>query len=480
MDPSFLPAWRLAELTRGGAIGCAELLEHYLARVARLDARLNAVVVTDLPRARARAKHLDSLPRDAAGPLFGVPMTVKESFDVKDLPTTRGHADQRDHRAPADALLVARLEQAGAVVFGKTNVPVDLGDWQSYNALYGTTSNPWNLAHTPGGSSGGSAAALAAGLGGLELGSDIGGSIRVPAHFCGLFGHKSTWGLLPATGFAPSDAGAMVDIAVSGPLARSARDLALALDVLAGPDPAETGLTLNLPAPRATRLDALRVAVWAEQPGHATEAETVALLGALADRLEAEGARVSRTARPEFDADDAFQLYGTLLGATFAARRPEAALIAMQAAKAQLRPDDRSADAAITRAADLSFREWYALNQRRHAIRRAWSAFFRDWDVLLCPAFGTAALPHMQDGQTWERQVGVDGRSVPYNDLLFWAGLTCGYHLPASVAPLGLSRAGLPIGVQIAGPIYGDRTTIAVAGLLEAAWRGFTPPPGWN
>ena len=479
MDPSFLPAWRLAELTRSGAVGCLELLDHFIARTERLDPRLNAVVVRNLPRARARARALDQGGRAQAGPLFGVPMTVKESFDLAGHPTTRGHVAQLQFRATEDALAVQRLEQAGAVVFGKTNVPVDLADWQSYNPVYGATSNPWHAAHTPGGSSGGSAAACAAGFGGLELGSDIGGSIRVPAHFCGVFGHKPTWGLVPPRGFAPSDAGAMTDIAVSGPLARSARDLGVALDVIAGPDPAETGLTLMLPSPRATRLADLRIAVWSQQAGQATDAETVTLLETLADHLEHAGATVSRTARPAFDATEAYQLYVTLLGAAWSVRQPEAALAQIRLRQPWSDAADRSADAGIMRAVDLSHRDWLKLNERRHALRRAWSAFFRDWDVLLCPVFATAALPHRQDGAPWERTVSVDGRSMRYNELLFWPGLTCGFHLPASVAPIGLSRAGLPIGVQIAGPIGGDRTTITVAGLLETSWRGFTPPPGW-
>ncbi len=229
MDPTFLPAWRLAELTRTGKIGCVELLDHAISRVERLDGRINAVVVRDFERARRRARALDQADRAEAGPLFGVPMTVKESFDLAGLPTTWGYEERREHRAEEDAVAVQRIEAAGAVVFGKTNVPVSLADWQSYNPVYGATSNPWDTSRTPGGSSGGSAAAVAAGLSGLEIGSDIGGSIRVPAHFCGIFGHKPTWGLCPGRGQSLVKTAAATDIAVIGPLARSARDLALAL-----------------------------------------------------------------------------------------------------------------------------------------------------------------------------------------------------------------------------------------------------------
>jgi amidase len=479
MDPTFLPAWRLAELARASKIGCVELLDHFIARVERLDPRINAVVVRDFDRARTRARALDSQ-TDKAAPLFGVPMTVKESFDLKGHPTTWGYAERKGHRAEQDALAVQRIEAAGAVVFGKTNVPVSLADWQSYNPVYGATSNPWDTSRTPGGSSGGAAAAIAAGLSALEIGTDIGGSIRVPAHFCGVFGHKPTWGLCPPRGHSLSDAAAMTDISVLGPLARSAHDLALALDALAGPDPMETDLTVNLPEPRAHGVRDLRIAVWAEQPGQATSAETAALIGTLADQLERDGAEVSRTARPDFDPVEAFHLYLTLLDAALSGRAAEDALARKRARRDRLRPEDASADAVMFRAVDLTHRDWLRMNERRHQIRRAWAAFFQDWDVLLCPTLAVPALPHMQEGATADRTYTVEGRTIAYNDMLFWPGVTCGYHLPASVAPIGLSSAGLPIGVQIVGPLFGDRTTIHVAELIEQAGHEFVPPPNWS
>jgi len=480
MDLSFLPAWRLADLTQAGQIGCLELLDHFIGRVERLDLRLNAVVVRDFERARLRARRLDAGARVDAGPLFGVPMTVKESFDLDGQPSTWGFADRREHRAAVDALAVERLERAGAVVFGKTNVPVGLADWQSYNPIYGSTDNPWSAAHTPGGSTGGGAAACAAGLGGLELGSDIGGSIRVPAHFCGLFGHKPTWGLCPGRGHSPGNAAAAADIAVIGPLARSARDLTLALDAIAGTDPLDSALFLGLPAARATRAGQLRVAVWSHEPGQATDPEQVGLIEEVGHHLAREGAEVNFDARPEFDVAEAFHLYLTLLDAALSMRTPPQVLAQKREGRAALAPDDRSALATMLRATDLSHRDWLLANERRAKIRRAWTAFFQRWDVLLCPNFATPALPHMQDDRPWERRVTVDGQDVAYDELLFWPGITCGFHLPASVAPIGLSAAGLPIGVQIVGPPFGDRTTIAAAAVLEQSFRGFVPPPGWD
>ena len=475
MDPTFLPATQLAELIRSRKLGALELLDHYIARTEKLDPRINAVVVRDFDRARVRARMLDDQ-SDRSAPLFGVPMTAKESFDIEGLPSTRGHMAAKDTPAHRSSIAIRRLEAAGAVVFGKTNVPVDLADWQSYNPVYGTTSNPWNTDHTPGGSSGGSAAALAAGLTGFEIGTDIGGSIRVPAHYCGVYGHKPTFALLPIYGDPATSSAAGTDISVLGPMARSAADLAVGLDVLAGPDPDETAMTMTLPAPRFTGLKDLRVAVWAEQQGQATGAETTAKLLELADALERQGVTVSRTARPAFDPTEAYHLYLRLLDAGWSMRTSEEQLADKRQRAAALSPSANSADDIMVRMVDVTHREWLGLNEKRFQWRRAWSAFFREWDVLLCPVIATEALPHRQDGATWKRRISIDGKEIAYNDMLFWPGLTGGYHLPGTVAPMGLTKAGMPLGVQIAGPIYGDRSTIAAAALLEAAWMGFTPP----
>jgi amidase len=478
MDPTFLSAIQLADLVRTRKIGAVELLDHYIARVEQHDSRINAVVVRDFDRARAKAKALDGQ-ADKSAPLFGVPTTTKESFDIEGLPTTRGHPELKDKPVRKSTIAVRRLEAAGAVVFGKTNVPVDLADWQSYNPVYGTTSNPWNTGHTPGGSSGGSAAALAAGLTGFEIGTDIGGSIRVPAHYCGVFGHKPTFALVPNYGDPATSSAGGTDIAVMGPLARSASDLSVALDILAGPDPDETTMAMTLPPPRFTSLKDLRVAVWAEQPGQATDPEITTKLLELADALERQGVTVSRTARPAFDPTEAYHLFLKLLDSAWSSRLTDEVAAAKRQRAASLPETANSADDIMVRMADVTHRAWLGLNEKRFQWRRLWSAFFREWDVLLCPVIASAALPHRQDGATWDRKITIDGREIAYNDMLFWPGLTGGYHLPGTVAPLGMTKAGLPLGVQIAGPIYGDRSTIAVAALLEQAWLGFKPPPGW-
>jgi amidase len=474
-EMAFTSAAEIARAVRERRIGCLEVLDRMIARVERLDGALNAVVVRDFERARQVARDLDNMPE--SGPLHGVPMTVKESFDVAGLPTTWGYPEFRDNVATEDALAVQRLKRAGAVIFGKTNVPKSLGDWQSYNAVYGATSNPWNPDRTPGGSSGGSAAALAAGFSGLEIGSDIGGSIRVPAHFCGVFGHKPTHGLLPPRGHSLARATALPDISVIGPLARSAWDLRVALDALAGPDETETRLRFDLPPP-PDGLFGLRVAVWAQDEATHTDASTVAAIEALAGNLEYAGARVSRT-RPQFDAAEAFRTYLRLLMAVLSSRMDEGGLEQWRSAARRLGSRDMRADAVMGRCVGITHREWVAENEKRAVIRRQWGLFFGDYDVLLCPAFGVPALPFVDHGETWERTATVDGVTIPYNDLLFWPGITGGFHLPSTVAPIAMSPDGLPIGVQIVGPQYGDRMCIGVAAEIERMRGSFRPPAAY-
>jgi amidase len=479
MDPTFLSATRLAALVRDGQIGCLELLDHYIARVERLNPRINAVVVRDFDRARARARTLDSS-KDRSAPLFGVPMTIKESYNVGGLPTTWGLPALAGSVATANALAVDRLLAAGVVLFGKTNVPLMLADWQSYNEVYGTTNNPWNEHLSPGGSSGGAAAALAAGLTGIEAGSDIGSSIRNPAHYCGVFGHKPTWGICPPLGHALGGNVMQSDISVIGPLARSAADLALALDAMAGAEPVETGWKLELPPPRTHNFKDLRVAIMTEHPLSQVDASITGKLTELAGFLREQGATVSETARPDFDLARGHRLFIQMLRATTSARGDAAEVQHWREEAARLEADDASYYAMMARGITLSHREFLIGNEQRHRMRRAWAAFFQDWDVFLCPPAAGPAQPHDHQGERWSRTITVNGHQVPATDQMFWAGISGFYLLPATVAPLGFSPAGLPVGVQIVGPQYGDRTTIEVARLLEDAWQAFVAPPGWD
>ncbi len=472
-------ATALAASLRDRKIGCRELLEHYLTRVERYNPSLNAIIVTDLERARRRANEADAaLARgDSWGLLHGLPMTVKESFDVVGMPTTWGFTEFRENFPPANALAVDRLLAAGAVIFGKTNVPVGLADWQSFNPIYGTTNNPWDPSRTPGGSSGGAAAALAAGLTGLEIGSDIGASIRNPAHYCGVYGHKPTYGIAPPRGQGLSGNVAASDISVIGPLARSADDLRLALGIIAGPDPIEAaGWHLNLAPPRGRALSDYRVAVMLDDPNAQVDRAVQDALQALADFLAREGVRVSDRARPEIEWTRLHAVYIALLrSATSRGLSPEEFRRQAKIANA-LDPADQSYFARMVQANTMSHRDWLVANEDRHRSRLKWAEFFGDWDLLLCPAASSVAFRHDHQGERWDRTIRVNGEQVPTTDQLFWAGIPGVAYLPATVAPVGLSPEGLPVGVQIVGPQYGDRSSIAFAGLVEHAYYGFVPP----
>jgi amidase len=482
LDIPFRSAKQLAADIKKKKIGSLELLDLYLARVEKYDGALNAVVVRDFDRARTRARAADRAlaRRQVWGPLHGVPMTIKESYDVAGLPTTWGVPAYAKNVATKNAIAVDRLLGAGVVLFGKTNVPLFLADWQSYNAIYGTTNNPWDLARAPGGSSGGSGAALAAGLTGLEAGSDIGSSIRNPAHFCGVYGHKPTWGIVPRTGQALPWQTAAVDIDVVGPLARSTDDLELALSVMAGPDEIEAaGWQLRLAPARQKQLRDFKVALMLDAPGIAVDREVQDRLQALADFLGRQKTKVDDRARPDIDTGEAFAVYTRLLRAATSDRQGDADFDQNAAIARGLAVSDQSYYARATRAAVLSHRDWLAANETRHRMRRAWAEFFTKYDLLLCPVAGTAAFPHDQKGERYERTLVVNGKRVPVTDHLFWAGYTGAFYLPSTAAPCGLTPGGLPVGVQIVGPQYGDLRCLAFARLLERQFQAFVPPPGY-
>ena len=484
-EVAFRSGAALVAAIRAREVGCRELLEHYLARVEQHNPALNAIIVTDLERARQRADAADAaLARgESWGALPGLPMMVKESFDVAGLPTTWGLTELKDNIPKANALAVDRLLAAGAVIFGKTNVPVLLADSQSYNPVYGTTNNPWDLSLTPGGSSGGAGAALAAGLTGLELGSDIGGSIRNPAHYCGVWGHKPTWGIAPPRGQSLPGIVSASDISVIGPLARSAEDLTLALDIIAGPDPIEAaGWRLDLAAPRGRELSDYRVAVLLDDPNCEVDREVQDILQSLVDFLARQGTRISDRARPNLDTTHLHAVYIKLLRAATSRRLTEEIFERHVDIARGLDPSDQSYFARMMRASTLAHREWLAGNEERHRLRLKWAEFFSDYDLLLCPVAAGAAYPHDHDheGERWKRMIEVNGKPAPTINDLFWAGLSGLVYLPATVAPAGLTAKGLPVGVQIIGPQYGDKSCIAFARLLEHAYRGFVAPPDFT
>lgn len=483
LDLPFRSAKQLAAAIKARKIGCKELLDLYLKRVEKYNPRLNAIIAQDIPAAQKRARVADAAVKKRAklGKLHGVPMTIKESFNVVGMPTTWGVPEMKNNFPPRNALAVDRFLAAGAVLFGKTNVPLNLADWQSYNAIYGTTNNPWDLALSPGGSSGGSAAALAAGLTGIEAGSDIGSSIRNPAHYCGVYGHKPSWGICSPRGHALPGVVAQSDISAIGPLARSADDLAIALSVMAGPDDVDgAGWTLDLKPPRKKSLREFKVAVMLDDPNSEVDEAVKIRIQAVADFLAKKKAKVSDRARPGFDTTEAQRVFILLLrSATSARLTPEAFAKNLDAAKA-LRADDESYFARMTRGNVLHHRDWVRLNNARHVMRLQWAEFFKEWDLLICPAAASAACPHDQAGERWQRTIAVNGKRVPSTDQLFWAGYSGAFYLPSTIAPAGFTPQGLPVGVQIVGPQYADRTTIEFARLLEKEFQAFVPPKGYE
>ena len=338
---------QLVDALAAKRVSAAELAEHCIKRIETLDGKLNAVVVRDFERARAAARVADAaLARGERRPLLGLPMTVKESFNIAGLPTTWGAPSARDWMPQEDALTVSRLKRAGAVVLGKTNVPRQLTDWQSFNEIYGTTNNPWDVTRTPGGSSGGCAASLAAGFVALELGSDIGGSLRVPAHFCGVFSHKPTLGLVPGRGQTPPRVPALpveADLAVVGPMARTAGDLALALDVMAGPDEAlGVGYQLALPPPRHPALTDFRVIVLDTHPLLPAAASVRGAIAQLADKLGKAGVKIAPASPLMPDLARAAQIYFRLLYAFFGVDVPDETYRMIQEQAAAIPPRSRA------------------------------------------------------------------------------------------------------------------------------------------
>jgi amidase len=463
-------------------ISSRELVDSAIGRIEAQDGRINAVVVRDFERARAAADRADqALAAGERLPLLGLPVTVKESIDVAGLPKTWGNPAFREFRPEADALAVARLKAAGAILLGKTNVPFMLVDWQTFNDIYGTTNNPHDIRRAPGGSSGGSAAALAAGFVPLELGSDFFGSMRNPAHCCGVFAHRPTLDVVPMRGVGvpgvpagPSTGG----FAVLGPMARSARDLALAFGVLAGPDPRAEGLAyrLALPPPRHQALRSFRILLLQDHPLCPTSAEVRAVLDELAVQLEGAGCALSRQSPLLPDLGKINALFLTVVSAVSSAGRPLEEQRQMIAARDALAADDETLTAAFLRGCGISYRDWTLLLRTRQALSGTLRELFQSFDVLICPVAPTPAIPHDHGGM--DRTIEVDGARTSYWAQGSWNTIASLLGFPATVAPIGRSRrSGLPIGAQIVGPYLEDQTPLTFAALLEQERGGLFQPP---
>ena len=456
-------------------ISALELLDLAFARYQAINPKINAVTVTDMDHARTRAKAIDELRMkgETLGPLAGLPMTIKDSLDVEGMPASSGVAALLKRPAD-DAVSVAKARQAGAVIWGKTNLPVMTGDWQSYNPVYGTTNNPWDLARVPGGSSGGAAAALATGITALEIGSDIGGSLRIPASFCGVYAHKPTHGLVSQRGHVPPPPGIIAegDLNVVGPMARSVRDLRLLLSVIAdGP--------IGAKAPPAD-LKGLKVGVWSQEADFPLDPECANALAAFAIWLGEQGA-VVQPIRPT-ETGPLMEAYTVLLLSIIGKGQPEKTQRAMRRMRGVVQAMRRLGIkdppwAAQVMASTATHGEWLVANEARARIGERMKAVFGQVDVIIAPATPVCAFPHDHSPFNKRTLMLSDGQRIPYRSMLSWIALatTCG--LPATAIPIGPLANGMPFGVQVIGPRGADSRTLAVADAIEQVFGGFTAPP---
>jgi amidase len=485
LPPEFQSARSLIAQLRERKLGALELLDLQLARVGRDNPKLNAVVAMDIERARADARAADNTTPAMRGPLHGLPITIKDAYEVVGMAATCGFPHLATHRPSRDADAVARLRSAGAIPFGKTNVPLAAADHQSYNPVYGTTNNPWDVSRTPGGSSGGAAAAVAAGFSSLELGSDIGGSIRCPAHFCGVYGHKSSYGIVPMRGHVPPPPGSlsMPPLGIGGPIARSAADLELALDVLVAPvESDQTAWHVHIPPSRHERLKDFRIALWADQNTFSVDRRCLDAMHAYAQDLRRLGVQVDEEARPDFDPRASDDLYVAMLFSTVSAGMPEEVLALTERVAMEMRAEPHSYPARIARAVRMSHHDFLLLQEEQQRFCTAWARFFDRYDLILCPIMPTVAFHHDQSGSgaghiaQYTRTIQVDGKPVPYMNGLQWPGLITVANLPATAIPTGRFIDGLPMGLQAVGPYLEDRTPLRFAQLAEQVLGGFARP----
>lgn len=487
-DSLYSGAATLAQAIREQKITARAALDHYLERIERLNPALNAVIALNVEAARERADAADAATAAGEnwGPLHGVPMTIKDSYEVVGMTTVCGAPALMNHRPQTNAVAVQRLIDAGVVVFGKTNTPLFAQDLQSYNDVFGTSNNPWDRSRTPGGSSGGAAAAVAAGLTALELGSDLGGSIRTPAHFCGVYGHKPTHGIIPLRGHIPGPPGTLSepDLAVAGPLARNASDLALALDVLAGAHgDAAKGWRLELPPSRHSTLKEFRVACWFDDPVCPVGRDIKQALHDVAGHLRSAGVSVEERATLPVTASEAFHLYDRLLHGVICAELPPKVFATLRRVAPLLKRMPGAAKSRRARLADAAtqrHREWARSNERRQHERAAWEEFFRQYDVLLMPVNITPAIEHDHASDLLKRKIQVDGVERSYYEQFMWIAPPTSALLPVTVAPIGQTPDGLPVGMQIVGAYLEDKTTIEFARLLGEVTGGARTPPGYE
>jgi amidase len=468
------PATILLKRLRARELSSRELVDTGLARIAARNPEINAFCALDQEAARAAATGADErLAKGEARPLEGLPIGIKDVFDVAGFTASAGAPALKDRRPEADAPVAARLRAAGAIILGKTNVPVFASDFQCFNPIYGVTSHPLDPAFSPGGSSGGAAAALSSGMSALELASDLGGSIRWPAHACGLYGLKPTWGLATTFGHTPPPPAKRTerdaDCLVAGPLARSADDLKLALEIIAGPRHAAQASPLA-PA-RMANAKGLRVALWASDAFAPADLSVREKVEEAARRLAAMGAIVDEAARPALQFSEAFEVFALYNHAVVGWGLPGPLRDKIAATGSRYRRGDLSHQALQARGVRISPGDYRDLELRRRKLQAHWARFFERYDVVLCPPAPVGPIRHDFTPDVLKRKLNVDGTERPYLDFLVWSSLASGPGLPAAAAPVGLGPDNMPRGVQIIAAMGADLTAIAVAAMIGEAYE---------
>jgi len=483
----YQPAHELLRQLENGALTSEQLAQALLARIRDQNPAINAVVTLDENRVLEQAREADRqrANNQELGPLHGLPLTLKDTWEVAGMTCTAGAPALKNHRPERHADVVRRLEDAGAIILGKTNIPVYATDLQSYNKLFGVTNNPYDVTRTPGGSSGGAAAALAAGFTPLEVGSDLAGSIRIPAHFCGVFGHKPSRSLVSFRGHIPGPPGtqSQPDLAEGGPMARNARDLALLLNVIAGPRPAEgRSWTLTMEPTRLEKLDQARVALWLDDSLCPVEDELVEGYRNLGKNLEDRGALVAETDHPLLSLEHILPVYFNLLGSLIGtslkpAQRRQMKWIALLERWLHLLGPITPYIGEYARGVNQRIYEWMQWSEVREKMRAEIETLFEDFDVLLAPITPTAAIHHDHSQPVFKRRISVAGKPRAYMDQFCWIALATLLGLPATSVPIGRTKEGLPYNVQVIGAPGMDLTTIRFGELLEEhRLAGFTPP----